>query len=126
MALLVESTPRTYAIELQDALEQIAAYAAELDRSPRFPRESFAALSAAGIPQLAADPAHVGLSREIALVRALAGVDASSARILDGHFNGVERLALCAPAELREAELELVRRGRLLLGALHLVGRKQG
>jgi alkylation response protein AidB-like acyl-CoA dehydrogenase len=100
----------------ESALEQIAERAIELDSKPRFPRENFEILMAAGIPQFAADRGRCELAGEIALVRALAGTDASTARILDGHFNGVERLALCAPEALREAELQRVRQGELLLG----------
>jgi alkylation response protein AidB-like acyl-CoA dehydrogenase len=101
---------------LEDALQEISRRAPDLDSKPRFPDENLDALKAAGIPQLAADRNRCPLRREIALVRALAGADASSARILDGHFNGVERVALCAPGGLREAELEGVRAGELLLG----------
>jgi peptidoglycan/xylan/chitin deacetylase (PgdA/CDA1 family)/alkylation response protein AidB-like acyl-CoA dehydrogenase len=106
--------PRTTSFAL--ALEQIAGRARELDMSPRFPSESFEALRAAGIPQLAAERSRCDLARESAIVRALAQADASSARILDGHFNGVERLALTAPSELRIRELELIAQGELLLG----------
>jgi len=98
------------------ALVQIAARAEELDRSPRFPRESFEALREAGVPQLVGEHRDCDLGWEIAAVRAVAGADASTARILDGHFNGVERLALGAPHELRERELSLVAEGELLLG----------
>lgn len=98
------------------ALEQIAERAIELDGKPRFPRENFEVLMAAGTPQFAADRDRCELGEEIALVRALASMDASTARILDGHFNGVERLALCAPDGLRQAELQRVRQGELLIG----------
>lgn len=98
------------------ALEQIAERAIELDSKPRFPLENFEVLMAAGIPQFAADRDRCELREEIALVRALASTDASTARILDGHLNGVERLALCAPDALREAELQRVRQGELLIG----------
>jgi alkylation response protein AidB-like acyl-CoA dehydrogenase len=101
---------------LELALEQIAARAGSFDASPRFPAENIESLQAAGVPQLAADRTQPNLEREIALVRALAGADASTARIMDGHFNGVERLALCAPAWLRERELDEIARGALLLG----------
>ncbi len=107
------STPR---VTLERALREVARRAAELDRNPRFPIESFDLLSAAGVPQLAAVPAACGLARESALVRALAAADASCARILDGHFNGSERLALLAAPALRARELQLVAQGRLLLG----------
>jgi alkylation response protein AidB-like acyl-CoA dehydrogenase len=111
-----ESTHAEHTTSLARALEQIAGRARELDMSPRFPSESFEALRAAGVPQLAADRSSCGLARESAIVRALAKADASSARILDGHFNGVERLALLASSELRARELELIARGELLLG----------
>jgi alkylation response protein AidB-like acyl-CoA dehydrogenase len=103
--------PRIFAL----ALSQIGARAGKLDAAPRFPSENFDALRAAGIPQFAAERERCELGAEIALVRALAAADASTARILDGHFNGVERLALHAPDELRERELEQVRAGELLL-----------
>ena len=38
---------------------------------------------------------------ELGLVRIVARADGSVGRILDGHLNGVERLAVQAPAELR-------------------------
>ncbi len=103
-------------ITLTTALEQIAVCAADLDAHPRFPTENIESLKAAGITQLAADRDRATLASEIALVRSVASVDASSARILDGHFNGVERVALSAPGELRERELREVAQGNLLLG----------
>jgi alkylation response protein AidB-like acyl-CoA dehydrogenase len=103
-------------VALSRALEQIAACAGALDAHPRFPAENLESLKAAGITQLCADRAVVTLAQEIALVRAVAGVDASTARILDGHFNGVERIAMCAPGELRERELQEVARGAVLVG----------
>jgi alkylation response protein AidB-like acyl-CoA dehydrogenase len=106
--------PGSETTDIEDALAQLAANAGALDARPRFPSESFASLTAAGVPQLAADRAHCGLAREIALVRQVAAVDGSVARILDGHFNGVERLSLLAPGELRERELGEVERGALL------------
>jgi alkylation response protein AidB-like acyl-CoA dehydrogenase len=101
---------------LARALERIAAGAELLDADPRFPREAFDALAAAGVTQLATDRAHCDLVFEASLVRAVAGADASVARILDGHFNGVERLAMLADAELCERELVSIARGELLLG----------
>ena len=111
--------PRTVGatgISLELALEQIAARAGELDASPRFPRENFDALRAAGVLQLAGERDACDLGWQIASVRALASADASTARILDGHFNGVERLVLGAPPELCAAELQRVANGELLLG----------
>ncbi len=106
----------TRSLTLAGALQQIAACADALDAHPRFPAENLESLRDAGVTQAAAQRSHTSLASEIALVRAVAGVDASTARILDGHFNGVERLALGAPAELREQELGEIARGSLLLG----------
>jgi hypothetical protein len=104
------------ALELADALANIAARAAHLDRTPHFPTQNMDELRATGMLGLVADRSRTSLCAEVSLVRAVAWSDASTARILDGHLNGVERLALSAPAELREAELEGVARGALLLG----------
>jgi alkylation response protein AidB-like acyl-CoA dehydrogenase len=97
---------------LADAVERIAARAGDLDREPRFPSESLTDLAAAGVLK----PPWDGLAGEVRLVRAVAGADASTARILDGHLNGVERLALAGPEPLRSAELAEIEEGRLLLG----------
>jgi alkylation response protein AidB-like acyl-CoA dehydrogenase len=101
---------------LEHALESIAAAADEFDASPRFPSESFEGLRKAGALQLAADRKRSDLALEIGLIRAVAQADASTARILDGHFNGVERLALGLRDELRVHELEKVARGLLIVG----------
>jgi alkylation response protein AidB-like acyl-CoA dehydrogenase len=103
-------------LSLTTALARIAGRAGAYDREPRFPARSFADLAAAGVVQLAGDRSRCGLLREIELVRAVAAADASTARVLDGHFNGVERLALCGSPALAERELGLVRRGQLLMG----------
>jgi alkylation response protein AidB-like acyl-CoA dehydrogenase len=101
---------------LDGVLEQIFARAAELDANPRFPHANFESLKRAGVPQLAAMQGRPTFAREVELIRAVARADASTSRILDGHFNGVERLMLLAPESLRERELNGVRRGELLLG----------
>jgi alkylation response protein AidB-like acyl-CoA dehydrogenase len=99
------------------ALEQIADRAAELDADPRFPAENFRSLEAAGVTQFAANRRRCGLVSEAATIRSLARADASTARILDGHFNGVERLAQLADDDgLRAAELAQIAEGGLLLG----------
>lgn len=116
MKSLVELPPQRETTPLAVALEQIAACAGALDAHPRFPSENLESLKEAGIPQLAADRGQITLAQEIALVRAVAGVDASTARILDGHFNGVQRIALGAPGELRERELGEVASGAILVG----------
>jgi alkylation response protein AidB-like acyl-CoA dehydrogenase len=102
---------------LDRALEQLAARASELDAEPRFPAEDFVSLLAAGVPQLAADRSRCDLGVEVTLIRSVAAADASVARILDGHYNGVERLALLADdAQLRASELARIAAGELLLG----------
>ncbi len=101
---------------LAHALRQIATFAEALDAHPRFPSENLECLRDAGIVQAPAERSQTSLASEIALVRAVAAVDASTARILDGHFNGVERVALGAPAQLRDAELAAIAQGTLLLG----------
>jgi alkylation response protein AidB-like acyl-CoA dehydrogenase len=50
------------------------------------------------------------------VLRAVAGADGSVGRILDGHFNGVERVSLLAPEPLRSRELEAITAGKRLLG----------
>jgi alkylation response protein AidB-like acyl-CoA dehydrogenase len=103
------------ALALEEALRCIAGRARSFDREPRFPQENFADLFATGaLASAVEDPGN--LPSEIALVRAVAAADASTARILDGHLNGVERLARSADGQLRERELGAIRNGRLLLG----------
>jgi alkylation response protein AidB-like acyl-CoA dehydrogenase len=101
---------------LAPALAQIALHAGELDAHPRFPEENFDLLRTAGVVQLAGERTRCDLITEAALIRVLAGADASTARILDGHFNGAERLALLAQEPLRGEELARIARGELLLG----------
>jgi alkylation response protein AidB-like acyl-CoA dehydrogenase len=104
------------ALLLEGALAQLLARASELDANPRFPRANFESLKRAGVTQLAGVRAWATFAGEVELIRAVASADASTARILDGHFNGAERLALLAPHELRERELDGIREGELLLG----------
>jgi alkylation response protein AidB-like acyl-CoA dehydrogenase len=103
------TTPRK---GLEQALTRIAARAAELDREPRFPTENFTELAAVGALMLPSD----GLAGEVRLVRSVAAADASTARILDGHLNGIERLTLAGPEPLRADELAQIHEGKLLLG----------
>ncbi len=93
--------------ELDEALALVAARAEEYDREPRFPAESFDALSAAGVLTATVGAASAGASvgPEWDLVRRTAAADASVARILDGHLNAVERLEVAADPEVREREL---------------------
>lgn len=83
------------ALTLSDAVAQIAAGAAARDRTPGvppFPREPFVALRAAGA--LVHRPA---LADQLALVRAVSAADGAVGRILDGHLNALERLAVYLP-----------------------------
>ncbi|HEY2631752.1 MAG TPA: hypothetical protein VGI26_05180 [Solirubrobacteraceae bacterium] len=97
---------------LDGVLARISERAGELDRKPRFPVENFTDLLAVG----ALTPPPDELVGEVRLVRAVAAADASTARILDGHLNGVERLTLAGPEPLRSIELTRIREGKLLLG----------
>lgn len=100
---------------LAEALERVGEGATRLDRAPRFPSESLDALAAAGALALTV-PGEAGPREAWATVRAVAGIDGSVARILDGHLNAVERIALLAPEPLRTEHLSAVQRGELRLG----------
>ena len=52
------------------------------------------------------------------MLQAVARADGSVGRLLDGHFNGVERVSLLAPEPLRSAELAAVAAGGLRVGGL--------
>ena len=106
------------AAKLDEALGTIAAAAPGLDREPRFPREAFDALAAAGALTATIGAARGGASvaGEWALLRRAAAADASVARILDGHLNAVERLEVATPPELRDRELAAVEDDGRLLG----------
>jgi len=95
------------------ALERIADRAQSLDHEPRFPSENFADLAGTGTLQ---SGGAGGLAKEASLVRAVARADASTARILDGHLNGLERLSLCAREPLRSQEFAQIQEQGLLLG----------
>ena len=114
MTSVTESVAAAPAPSPAEAIAEVAARAGEYDAAPRFPAESFKALSAAGIPALAAARERFDFQAEVTLIRTVAAADASVARILDGHLNGVERLSIAAPAPLLASELEAVRQGRLL------------
>jgi hypothetical protein len=115
------ASPPEFTVNILDqALARVAAGAAERDRAsvPPFPEEAIADLEAVGAlawnAQLGAD--RPPAAAELGLVRSVARADGSIGRILDGHLNGVERLAVQAPAELRDRELAAVRAGRLRVG----------
>ena len=105
---------------LADVLAEVAAGAAERERAPvpAFPRDAFALLERAGV---LAWGARAGEQRppaadELSLVRRVAAADGSVGRILDGHLNAVERLAVQAPPDVRERELARVVEHGLRLG----------
>jgi alkylation response protein AidB-like acyl-CoA dehydrogenase len=104
-----------------DVLERIAAGAADRDAAPgegRFPQEAFVALRDAGCLRFNAVPGHArpAAALELGLVRRVAAADGSVGRIFDGHLNAVERIAVQAPAELRDRELRRVSAGELWAG----------
>ena len=105
---------------LDDALARVASSADERDRAvvPPFPEEAIADLEAVGALAWNAQPGseRPPAAAELGLVRSVARADGSIGRILDGHLNGVERLAVQAPEDLRERELAAVRAGRLRVG----------
>lgn len=103
-------------------LARISAGAEDRDREPRFPEEPFRLLGGAGLLALPVpEPIEGGersrgFTEEWRVLRAVAKADASVGRILDGHYNGVERVAVTAPEPLRSRELERVAAGELRLG----------
>jgi alkylation response protein AidB-like acyl-CoA dehydrogenase len=105
---------------LSEALARMAASAGERDRAavPPFPEEAIADLEAVGALAWNAQPGtdRPPAAAELGLVRSVARADGSVGRVLDGHLNGVERLAVQAPAPLRDRELAAVRAGRLRVG----------
>ena len=103
-------------------LGEIGAGAAARDAAPAFPEEPFRSLGAAGLLSLPVPerPGEVGrrasFAEEWRVLRAVAAADGSVGRILDGHFNAVERLSVLAPEPLRSRELAAVAAGGLRLG----------
>jgi alkylation response protein AidB-like acyl-CoA dehydrogenase len=115
----VSAPPHSAPVTLDAAIDAIAAGAEDLDRSPRFPDWAFTQLRAAGVLALTVpgeDRTPVSVAREWATLRAVAAADGSVGRILDGHLNAVERIAVAAPDPLRSEVLDKVAAGELLLG----------
>jgi alkylation response protein AidB-like acyl-CoA dehydrogenase len=96
---------------VQRALAQVAAGAAARDREPAFPFDAMAVLARAGALGRCGS-----ISQEWELVRAVAQADGSVGRIVDGHYNAVERIELLADEPLRNTHLEEVAAGRRWLG----------
>lgn len=106
---------------LNAALEQIAAGAAARDAAAMpapFPEEALVALREAGALAWGTEPGarRPPAELELSLVRRVARADGSVGRIFDGHVNGVERLAVQAPAGVRDRELAAIRSGALRTG----------
>jgi hypothetical protein len=97
---------------------ELAAGAAERDRdrSGAFPEKAVAALERAGLLAAPAGAQPLPYGDELELLCALGRADAGVARIVDGHFNAVERLRVQAPPALRERELPAIARGELRAG----------
>ena len=108
--------------DLEALLASISAGAAERDSHPSFPEDPFQRLASTGVLAIPVpDPIgehgrRASFAEEWRLLRAVARADGSVGRILDGHFNGVERISLLAEEPLRSAELEAIAAGELLLG----------
>lgn len=98
------------------ALKEAAALADAHDRRAdgAFPEAAWATLIGAGIPMATVD--RPPAAEELGLVRAVAAADVSLGRLLDGHFNAVQRLAVQVDPALAQPELAGVRAGRLRLG----------
>jgi alkylation response protein AidB-like acyl-CoA dehydrogenase len=109
-------------LDLDTILARISAGASGRDLHPSFPEEPFASLASTGALAIPV-PDPVGrqgrratFAEEWRVLRAVAGADGSVGRILDGHFNGVERVSLLGSEPLRSAELQAIAGGKLLLG----------
>lgn len=112
--------PRTTPRELDGVLAEISSGAPARDREPAFPEGPFRGLAASGILGMTAPASGenrpVTFGEEWRALRAVAYADGSVGRILDGHFNAVERVSVLAPEPLRSTELEAVAAGELRLG----------
>lgn len=101
-------------------LREVKAGAAGRDAEPGFAEGPFRSLAAAGVLSLPvpvdADGRVASFAEEWRVLRAIAAADGSVGRILDGHFNAVERISVLAPEPLRSAELAAVAAGELRMG----------
>lgn len=107
---------------LDGVLARISLSASERDAHPTFPEGPIRKLASTGVLAIPV-PDPIGehgrratFAEEWRVLRAVARADGSVGRILDGHFNGVERVSLLAPEPLRTADLESVAAGGLLIG----------
>jgi alkylation response protein AidB-like acyl-CoA dehydrogenase len=111
------STPIS-TLALSEALRTLADSAAERDRTGIGLDPALELLEGAGVLawNARATEDRPPAAGELRLVRAVARADGSVGRVLDGHFNGVERLAVQAPPELARVELSRIRAGALRVG----------
>jgi alkylation response protein AidB-like acyl-CoA dehydrogenase len=109
-------------LTLQAVVAGIAARAEDTDRHPSFPEQSFRQLAQSGVlaipvpDPVGAQERRASFAEEWRVLRAVARADGSVGRILDGHFNGVERVSYLAPEPLRSTDLAAVAAGELRLG----------
>jgi hypothetical protein len=104
---------------LGDVLAVVAAGAPARDAGPpAFPEGAIRLLERGGVLAATVPGAHPAPAPgdEWALVRRVARADGSVARILDGHLNAVERVALLAPEPVRGEELAAVAAGERRMG----------
>jgi alkylation response protein AidB-like acyl-CoA dehydrogenase len=101
-----------------DVIERIAAGADARDEAAAFPHDAIGELAGAGLlgVKLPAEGQPIEFADELRLVRDVSRADGSVGRILDGHFNAVERLTLACPDTLAADELAELACGALLLG----------
>src|SRR5919112_1641428 len=108
--------------DLDTVLARISAGASGRDTHPSFPEECFLWLESTGalaipVPEpIGGQGRRATFAEEWRVLRSVAGADGSVGRILDGHFNGVDRVSLLASEPLRTRELEALVSGELLLG----------
>ncbi|HWF24778.1 MAG TPA: acyl-CoA dehydrogenase family protein [Solirubrobacteraceae bacterium] len=104
---------------LDAALARIANGADELDRHPAFPHDAFRELAGAGVLGATLpgpDGRRIPFADELRLVREVSRADGSVGRILDGHFNAVERLTVACADTLEDGDHARIAAGDLLLG----------
>lgn len=96
-----------------------ATLAAQMDvhdrgRPGTFPGAGWATLTDTGVT--AATTAGADVAAELAAVRAVSAADVSLGRVLDGHYNAVQRLLVQVGDDVAGPELAAVVRGELSLG----------
>jgi alkylation response protein AidB-like acyl-CoA dehydrogenase len=109
-------------LTFQEVVAGISVGAGHRDWHPSFPEHPFRQLALSSVLAIPVpDPAgtqgrRASFTEEWRVLRAVARADGSVGRILDGHFNGVERISLLAPEPLRSTDLAAVAAGELRVG----------